>query len=228
MSKKLMLLAAGILSALAFTALPSVASAGTSTLHCAKLPCTGTVTGGVAKLSTTPGGKTVECTSITGNTTQPALTSTTGTAQLTFHECRERTSGFGFSCTGTGQPTRTIQTNVMTTDFVRLETVAPFTPGVLMTGVSVTFTCAGFQNFTVTGNVIGELEEASTKCGVATKTLKLSFVATSHGQQKWKKVTTAGTEFDLTSNNHAGGAYETAAQEGTGTITWPENVTLTC
>jgi hypothetical protein len=229
MSKKLMLLVAGVLSALALTALPSVASAGEPTLHCTSLPCTYTVAGGVAELSTV-GGNTVKCTSVTGNGTSTVLSGTTGTVTLTFHECREQVTGFGFSCTGKEQPTRTIKTNSMVTHNVLLAEkakVANGTPGVLVTGANVTFTCAGFQSFTVTGNVLGHFENP--QCNTPTKTYNLEFAVTAHGQQKFKLVTETGNPFDLETNNDTvNGKYETSAQKGTGTLTFNQNVTLTC
>ena len=229
MSKKLMLLAAGVLSALALTALPSVASAGPLTNDCTKLPCTFTVaSNSVAKLSTV-GGNTVECSSFSGTGSQAALSATSATVQLTFSGCKERKTGFNFPCTGKEQASGVIKTNSLTADYVWLDKLPEphGVAGLLMTGVNTTFVCAGFQNFTVTGNVIGELEETATKCTAPSTTQKLNFESTAHGVQKWTQVTTTGTVYNLTSNNDAGGAYEKAAQSGTGTTTWNQSVTLT-
>ena len=229
MSKKLMLLAAGVLSALALTALPSAASAGPLTNDCTKLPCTYTITSNtVAKLSTV-GGKTVECTSFSGVGSQAALSATSASAQLTFSGCKELNTGFKFPCTGKEQASGVIKTNAMTADYVWLDKLPEphGVAGLLMTGVNTTFVCAGFQNFTVTGDVIGELEETATKCTTASNTQKLNFESLNHGVQKWTRFTTAGTVFSLDSNNDAGGAYEATAQSGTGTVTWNQAVRLT-
>jgi hypothetical protein len=229
MSKKLMLLVAGVLSALALTALPSVASAGEPTLHCTSLPCTYTVAGGVFEFSTT-GGSTIKCTSVTGTGNQTALSGTTGSVTLTFHECREQVTGFGFSCTGKEQPARTIKTNSLVTHNIFIEPkvqVPNGTPGVLWTNTNLTYTCAGFQNFTDTGAVIGHTENP--QCNTATKTYKLEFAVVGHGHQKFTTVTTTGLPFDMAVNNDTvSGAYETEAMKGTLTLTYNQNVTLTC
>jgi hypothetical protein len=237
MSKKLMMLAAGALSVLAFTALPSAASAGEWHLKCEKFPCTFTVAGGESRFSETAGG-TVWCSSVTGAgevtkaAVEPTLKeneSTTGTVRLLFHGCKEQATIFHFACTSAGQPSGTVTTNVMTTHNVWL-THGTTKPGVAITNANTTFTCAGgFAASTVTGTVLGELHEP--QCKVASATQKQNFTSTSHGHQTWKQITGTGPILDLiTSTNHTNAVptYETAAQTGTGTLTFNQKVTPTC
>ena len=239
MSKKLMLLAAGALSVLAFTALPSGAVAGEPHIKCEAFPCTYTVEGGETRFSELAGG-TVWCTKVEGSgaitqsatePTKAAKESTTGTVELTFSGCAEQATIFHFACTGPGQASGVVKTGSLVTHNIYVNDAKK--QGVLLTNISTTFTCAGgFARSTVTGNVIGELHE--TECGKATKTIKQNFTATKHGDQTWKQITGTGTTFDLqTATNHnttptATSGYETASQVGTGTLTFNQNVTPTC
>ena len=241
MSKKLMLLAAGALSALAFTALPSGAVAGEPHIKCETFPCTYTVEGSELRFSE-HGGGTVWCTkeegsgAITQSPTEPtkaAKESTTGTVELTFSGCKEQATIFHFACTGTGkeEPSGQIRTGALVTHNIYLNEEKK--QGVLLTGFSVTFTCAGgFARSTVTGNLIGELHE--TKCGTATKTIKWNFTAPAHGTQTWRHITGTGTTYDLElATNHnttpsSTTGYQTAAVTSTTTLTFNQNVTPTC
>jgi len=230
MSKKLMLLVAGALTALAFTALPSIASAGEPLLLCETGgECSYSVAGGESRFSAT-NGDTVWCSSVSGTGKMTGLDANkeakTGEVQLLFHGCKEQATAFHFSCTSSGQPAGTVTTNKMVTHNVYLD-AAKTKQGVLLTSSNVTFTCAGgFASTTVTGNAMGEME---TTCGTTGKTLALNFTASSHGQQTFKQTTGTGTVFDLTAQtNHPSGAYATAAQTGTGTLTFNQNVVPTC
>ncbi len=226
MSKKLMLLAAGALAALAFAALPAVASAGEFKADCsAGATCNATVAGGAASLGNTSG-ETISCTSVSGTASFTSGTST-GTSSLTFHGCRETATFFKFSCNSVGQPSQTITTGSLVAHLVYLND-ARTQVGLLITNVNVTFTCAGFSDKTVTGNVLGQI--TNPECGKAKASHKAVFGATAHGQQAFKQVTGTGTIFDLTSNNDAGGAYSTSSQIGEGTLTYTEGktATLTC
>ena len=242
MSKKLMLLAAGALSVLAFTALPSGAVAGEPHIKCEKFPCTYNVAGGQTRFSELAGG-TVWCEKTEGNgaitesatePTKAAKESTTGWVELTFTGCKEQ-SVFHFSCTGTGkeEPTGQVKTGTLITHNIYLNHAKQ--QGVLLTNILTTFTCAGgFARSTVTGNVIGELHE--TECNKATKIIKQNFKLKEekHGEQLWKHITGTGTTYDLiTATNHnttpsETTGYQTAAQTGTGTLTFNQNVTPTC
>jgi hypothetical protein len=236
MNKRLMLLVAGTLAALAFTALPGAASAKETKLDCESdaTNCTFTVAGGASTFSAKPSGDTVRCTSVSGSggVLNPANGgATTITVSLKFHGCVEKNSGFEFICTTPGQPNGTI---VPTANTVGHIVDLPGTTngnGVLLTDNKATFTCAGvFARTTVTGNVIGESEE---KCGGPASTFqKVNFEVPSHGNQKIN--TWTGKTFNLLGmTNHpttptVGGTYETAAQSGTGTLTWNQNVRVTC
>jgi hypothetical protein len=234
MNKKLMLLVAGALTALAFTALPGAASAKETALKCEKTPCTFEVSGGVSEFSTA-GGDTVKCESVTGSggaINLSNLETTTTTVQLLFHGCKEQATIFHFACSNVPEKSGTVTTAAITGHLIALPAAeAPSENGVLLTDQHTTFTCAGgFARTTVTGYVIGENEE---KCGEPlTTTQKLNFTATAHGQQKLKKWT--GSTFDLeAATNHnqtptATTGYETAAQTGTGTLTWNQKVQVTC
>jgi hypothetical protein len=232
-----MLLAAGALAALAFTALPSAASAGEFLNTCTTGAgatinvCEGTVIGGVAVLEE-DSGSTIECTSVTGTATA-IDNSTTGTVELTFHTCKDPTSGF--SCSNTAKA-GTITTQTMISHNVYLEHNAS-TPGVKLTGPaggvnhnsSVTFSCAGgLVKKTVTGTILGEIEEP--KCKTHQTTTKFVFAAKlPTGTQKWEQVTTTNAFTDLTSGTETSDTT-TASQTGTGTITWKagQNLTLDC
>jgi hypothetical protein len=232
MNKRLMLLVAGALAALAFTALPGAVSAKETQLDCLTgLPCTFTVAGGVATFSTVDG-DTVSCSSVSGNGGVATNQATTFTVSLKFHTCKETTTGFNFACSSPGQPSGTIVTEPapVTGHLVALPGIGTEN-GVLLTNNKATFTCAGgFARTTVTGDVIGENEA---KCGAAASTIqKLNFETKGDGEQS---ITTwTGKTFDLMGmTNHpttpaTGGTYKTAAQKGKGTITWNQNVQVTC
>lgn len=217
MSKKMMLLAAGALTALAFAALPAVASAGSPEVECSGAACGAfTVGGGTAELSKTTG-PSVHCTSVSGSGNYASKTA--GTLQLTFHGCKE--SAFGSSCGSGG----TITTNVMNFENTYL-THDKSTPGVKITNVNTTFTCfGGFVHNQVRGSVLGRLETACTKH--PGNPLQLVFERTQAGHQKYMQVTGTGTKTDLESSLNSG-AFETASQTGTGTVTLKEAPTVTC
>jgi len=228
MNKKLMLLAAGVLSALAFAALPALASADEFQAHCeGAAECTGTIAGGVSELENSAGER-IKCTGLTGNA-KFATTSTTGTANLVFTECREQITAFKFKCNGGGGGAGEIKVNNLTYHLINLEETPTTTPGLKFTGVNVTFECTGFSKKTVTGEVAGEIEEASTICNSAVNSHKINFEqSTTTGKQRWGQTETTGTFTDLISNNDAGGSYLTSAQIGTGTVTWNHPVKITC
>jgi hypothetical protein len=229
MSKKLMLLAAGALSALAFAALPAVSSAGEFEAHCSVVPCTAAVTGGIAKLINDNNEK-VECQTLTGTATL-TNTSSTGSAQLLFHSCR---GPLNVKCNNVVGQTETITTNVMTSHLIYIDSTAERPEpnalvGILLTGVNVTFECAsGLVKKTVTGNIIGKIENPN--CGVARTHHTVEFnQGVTVGTQEYTQVTTIGPVFDLTSGTHASDAT-TSSQAGTGHLTYNGGgtVTLTC
>src|SRR5215216_3701389 len=203
MSKKLMLLAAGALTALAFAALPTVASAGEFSADClVGATCTGTIAGGTATLQDDSGGAAgrVTCSSVSGTTSQTSGSST-GTAELTFHGCKEGVSNG--TCTSAGQAAGTITTNSLVSHLVRLEfsIPSPSDPGVLLTGINVTFTCStilGPVTKTVTGNIIGSFTFPN--CGIGKTSQVITFAKvieeSTTSPQKWTQITTIGTKFD--------------------------------
>jgi len=227
MSKKLTLLVAGALTALALAALPAIASANTFTATCSggAANCTGTIEStGHATLEESSG-LSITCTTTTGTTTQESGKST-GTAEFVFGGCTE--SVLKTQCNSTGTSGQ-IKTNKLNTDLIYLEPNKT-TPGVLLTGVNVTFSCpvVGLKK-TVTGNVIGDIETPA--CGTASASHPVQFEpGATTGSQKWTTITTAGTIFDLITNNDAGGTYATSSQTGTGHIKYPagKTVTLNC
>lgn len=223
MSKKLMVLAAGALAALAFAALPAVASAGEFASDCKSgANCTALVTGGAAELENDAGER-ISCTSVTGTATVTHNTNT-GSARLLFHGCKETVSGFNFACGNAGSGT--ITTNVLTSHGVYLKPNKT-TPGLLLTGVNVTFACFIVEK-TVTGNILGHIENP--ECGTFQKHHTVNFEAIQPtGTQKYEKVTETGTAFDLVSGSHASDGT-TSSQTGTGHITYQngDEVKLTC
>ncbi len=235
MSKKLMLIAAGALAALAFTALPSAASAGEFEHHCTSTggvaqECTGmTIAGGAAELSN-DNHEAVTCTAVTGTATA-AKTGTTGSAKLTFTGCKETVTFFQFSCTNTGTSGK-IESNSMVTHNVYLEpnTQAQTKPGLLLTGANVTFECAGFAKKTVTGNIIGIITNPN--CTSAITSFEVNFKklgAATGTTQEWEQITTSGTFFDLISGPDPSDST-TSSQTGEGTITTKagQHIRFTC
>jgi len=224
-----MLLAAGVLSALAFAALPALASADEFQAHCeGAATCTGEITGGVAELRNS-GGEVIKCTGLTGSTGFTSTT-TTGTASFIFTGCREQVTIFKFQCRTPGSTNNgEITVNNLTYHVINLEHTPTTKPGIKFTNVSVTFTCAGFSDKTVTGSVVGTIEESNTVCEHEMSTMAVTFEeSATQGTQKWTQTETTGTKTDLISNNDAGGAYSTSAQVGTGIIHWNHPVRVTC
>lgn len=213
---------------LACTVLADVAAAKETKLKCEGTgPCTFTVAGGITNYSI-EGGDTVKCESVGGSGSVTNLNaereSTTSTVQLLFKGCKEQNTIFHFNCQNTGT-SGNVTTNVMTGHNIVLESGTK--AGVLLTNAGVTFTCAGgYAPMQVTGSIIGESE---TKCGENTSTVqKLVFGTFGDGLQR--EIFYTGSTFRLEGEtNHAsGGVYIAASEEGTGTLTFNQNVILTC
>ncbi|HEX3041016.1 MAG TPA: hypothetical protein VHP56_02870 [Solirubrobacterales bacterium] len=229
MSKKMMLLVVGALTALAFTALAGTATAKETKLRCEGAgECTFTASGGEAKFSLV-GGDTVKCTGMSGIGAVTSLNaereSTTGTAQLLFTGCKEQNSGFQFSCTNTATAGN-VTTNTMTVHSIALPGTTN-EAGTLVTGLGVTFSCAGgFASTQLTGSLIGESEN---KCNTNTGTShKVLFTATSDGLQALTSYTGVTFRLEGKTSHTGGGSYATGAMSGTGTLTFNQNVILTC
>ncbi|HVD39470.1 MAG TPA: hypothetical protein VNC16_00505 [Solirubrobacterales bacterium] len=221
MNKKLMLLAAAALSALALAVLPTLASAEEYEAHCRwpsglpKSVCEYSITGGFAELSDTSGLR-IHCKTV-GGTGQLTSTTSTGTAILQFKECTDFV--FGTECNNQGAGTKQINTNTFTSHLVNIDPTPITTPGILLTAVNVTFSCPAIGvKKTVTGNIIGHMINPGAVCNKEVSTFEMNFQKAANGQQTVKQVTTTGTIFDLISNNDAGGSYLTSAQTGLGTI----------
>jgi len=198
MSKKLMLLAAGALTALAIAALPAVASAGTPQTHCPNgaASCSFTVSAPPSELWTTSGIG-FKCTSVTG---AGAMNTTGGSLQLSFNGCAETV--FGTECHSSGQPNGTITMTALRYDNTYV-TDGKTVPGVLVTpnsGHFATFWCLGTtQKSEFSGNgVIARL--TSPACGASSNTYGLVFEQSAKGHQTHRQITGTGTIFDLATN----------------------------
>lgn len=221
--KKLTILMAGALAVLAFAALPAVATAGEFTADCegGAASCSANITGGVATLTNTANEK-IECSTSEGTATQNNASST-GTVSLTFKGCKEKVSGLNFACNSAEAASGVIKTGALTSHLIFID---PETPGVLLTAVNVTFSCASFFKKTVTGNIIGHW--TTPHCNEFNEKHEVSFEQSSAGNQKYTQITTTGTVFDLTSNNDNGGTYLTSSQTGTGLLTGAVKAKFTC
>jgi len=226
MNTKLPPLVAGALVALILAVFPPIAAAGSFTATCSSgLSCSGVleITGTLRLEEST--GLAITCTGATGSASQTSGVST-GTAELTMTGCKE--SVLGTQCNSTGTSGQ-IRTNKLTTDLIYIEPNKS-APGILYTGVNVTYSCpvVGLKK-TVTGSIIDTLENP--QCGVARSnhTTVFEFGALS-GSQKHTQATTTGTVYDLITNNDAGGAYNTSAIGFTLHVNWPAGilVTLNC
>jgi hypothetical protein len=220
---KMKALTAGALVALALASVPAVASAGEYTGDCETgATCSGTISGGAAAFANSSG-ETIGCSAISG-TASMTSGSSTGTVQLSATGCVETISGFKFSCTNTATAGK-ITTNNMVAHGVYVDSKRTI-PGILITGVNVTFSCASFITRTVTGNILGAKPNA--ECGVFKASDTASLNQTAHGVQQYTQVTETGTVFDLIANNDNGGAYLTTSLTGSLTITGTTKVKATC
>jgi hypothetical protein len=228
MNKRLVAIVAGALTALAFMALAGTAAAKETKLKCeGEGKCTFTVAGGQVSFSS-HSGDTIICTQEGGVGEIGNLVereSTTGTVQLLYTGCKEQNTIFHFACSNTAT-SGNITTNVMTSHNIALPGT-PTAAGVLLTNAGVTFTCAGgFASTQVTGSYIGESE---TPCNTNTGTVqKLEFQITADGTQKDRIYTGSTFDTEDKTSHTGGGTYETFAVSSTTTLTYNQNVILTC
>jgi len=230
MSKKLMLLAAGALTALAFAALPAVASAGEWVMDCpgGAKTCNFTTSGGHAELRA-EGEPTITCTSSTGSGSV-SEGGKTGTFGLTFKGCTA-TLFFTVSCNSAGAASGEIKVASSVSHNVYLEPNKT-TPGLLVTPATTEIICAGFSNITVTGNgLIGHLRELTpgvSNCSKESETWNVDFKAdpANSKTQDWEQVTTEGTFYDL----HAvtSSTVRTAVMVASGQIKFVGKSKVTC
>jgi hypothetical protein len=223
MKNKTMLLALGLL-ALAFAAMPAVASAGSWEISPA--PVSFTSTGGFSELRAA-NEPNITCGKNHGE--GEYTSSTTGQIALTFEECDTSFFGFPVSCNSSGKASGVIA--VASSQFHNIYlTDAKTTPGVLVTpptgGVFATIICGSFAKIEVKGNgVIGDLK--APKCGASSLTGTLSFTATG-AVQTYKQNTATGTSYNLTSTTESNGTPVEAAEVAEGTTTFGEEVTVNC
>jgi hypothetical protein len=226
MSKKLMILEACTLIALALTALPSASSAGEFISHCSPgAVCEATYSGGVSTLEDS-NGNSIQCSSGTGTVAVPSGTST-GTASLTAHGCIDENTSF--SCTSGASPGTLHTGSGLVAHLVYIDATPTSLVGVLVTNLNMTFTCAGgFVKKTVTGSVIAVIENP--ECGKPRSIFSGQFASKAPtGSQQYTQVTTTGAVFNLTSGSETADAAPSSIS-GTGSLTFkaPQTVTLTC
>ena len=223
MSKKMMLLATA-LTALAFAALPTVASAGEPQTHCTNLAasCSFTVHSGASSWRTASAGS-FNCSATTGSGT---MGTTTGSVSFVFTGCTE--SVFKSACTTSGKSSGTIETTALTYHNIYVSD-AKTSPGVLMTpnatsGIFAHFTCAGgLVTKTIHGKgLIGTL--TSPKCGGDSNVYEFDFEESVPGTQKHMHITGTGETYDLTDQSGNTGSL---VASGKITIT-STSASLTC
>jgi hypothetical protein len=237
MKHKMMLIALAAVSAALF-ALPAVASAAEWDIdsESGNLPTFSTA-GGEMKLTSTGFGAfaPVACSSSAG--TGKYTTQTTGTMELTFHNCLQGSN----KCHTVGLPEGTVTTTELVVHNIMIDNtaqVAGGTPGVLLTpnnGHFATFTCGG-TTFVTEGSpavgagkgLIGDI--SAPKCGGPYgKTLTIKFETISSGVQKYMQEETGvlnSTKYDLITTSPIGAV--TSGVDASMTFTVPEGIKLTC
>lgn len=244
MTKKLMLLAAGALAALAFAALPSAAMAG-------EWEC-----------ETSPGG--ANCGVFTGtNNTVTTLTEDQGNfgsvtckknesrgeytskttavnVTITFSECSSPVGECKSGTTAGVIKTEDLVTHNVMLEATGVEGFLKGTPGVLITpnattGLFAKFVCgSGILAATIEVKGNGLMGDVTKECGsetAANGNIALDFESVATGTQKWTQVTTAGTKFDLTSTvtpSFGEKTTKTASQDGEGSIHFAKATKITC
>ena len=224
MNKKLILLVAGTLSVVAFTALPSVASAGEPIATCfesggttaAKATCTGVVQGTGNTTLEDDNETAIQCSATSGTADLTSGTST-GSVSLKFTGCK---AAVFFTCASPGAASGEIIINNLVTHLIYLHPInggATTDVGIKITSVNTTFICASFANKTVTGKVIGRL--TNPECNVAKTNHTVIFEKSGTGIQKYTQATTTGTTTDLTAGSDPADST-TSSQVGEGHIYW--------
>jgi hypothetical protein len=225
---KMMLFAAGALMALAFASLAGTAAAKETKLKCEGTgACTFTASGGATTLSIV-GGDTIKCEAMSGSGEVTGLNaereSSTAIAQLLFSGCKEQNTIFHFTCSNT-TTAGSVTTNVITVHGIALPSGTE--AGSLLTNVGVTLTCAGgFSSTQFTGGMLGESEG---KCNTGTgDTHKAVFATTGHGVQELTTYTGSTFRLEGKTGHTGSGSYAGTAIAGTSTLTFNQNVILTC
>ncbi|HET6571320.1 MAG TPA: hypothetical protein VFG58_07525 [Solirubrobacterales bacterium] len=215
------LVAATALAALAFAALPAIASASPTvdiegSTHF-------TTSGGTALLL---GSQKIHCESSTGTGEFASDEGSTGWIEFTFHGCTTTVLGFPVSCTSEGQPSRTITTTELEFHVMKHNGA----PVILITsneGHFASFNCSSVH-VTVGGNgIIGALTAPGYNEPSNTFTVEFA-EAEAGGQAITTTDETGETEWRLTAQVGSGEpkpAVEVA--EGTGTFTEGGTATIT-
>ena len=227
MIKRMML--AAIAAAFAFAALPALASAE---YHVSLSGGQGfTVAGGKANLVGTDAEQnTVEvtCESSGGSGAFQGNPSKTGTVKLSFHECHENSTGFGFSCNSPGDESGTITTTELTFHLVTVDHEEGNKHGILITGdpnhthegspVFAEFECFIISTVVGGNGIVGTVTAPETDN--ASSTMTLSFEADSENphDQTHQKVVGDETVYNLKSSV-SGGPTTTASETATGVAT---------
>jgi hypothetical protein len=214
MSKKIMLLALAVASVAMF-ALPAAASA--QEIHLEGVSkFTGTA--GAGSL-TAEGEPVITCeSSDTEGTVETG--GTTGTISLDFTGCHTTVFGFTAKCRTTGSP---LDNTIKSSGTFHLITISSGVPGILVTPVVTTISCAGITNTITGGNLIGTVTKPA--CGAESKEMTTVFEATGAAQ---KHTTYTGTTYNLTSKTGEGGAVKNAGLVTTGTTTSATTGKLNC
>ena len=225
-------LLAACVAAFAFTALPALAAAN-PTLEpkgSGEFPTSFTSHGGKTEFETV-GGTKVTCETVTN---EGVFTNgQTGSIKFVFHECHDGT--FGIPCTTSGSPEGTITTTTLPFHLKEVEHGGEKSHAVLITpngekygtGHFAEFNCSFLVHIDVTGNgIIGTITAPGTN--EESKEATVAFEAESTGTQTHREVTdNPGVEYDLKAIvNGDEENHETAAQIGTGTLTFPDKALL--
>jgi hypothetical protein len=227
MIKKLMMLALAAVSAAMF-AFPALTSASSWHLEKSAGGATGpelVITGGATTLTIAGGFFTIQATGVSGAARFNSESTTTGilTTESAGVKGGLRFVGFtvfGVPCTSAGQPAGTVLTTPLAFHLDKIDTE---TPGILFTSNGggaepkhfASLTC-GSTSIVLRGN--GLFGDITDKCSEETEKSTALFQTTgASGQQKYKQVTTTGTNFDLEASLN-GGAFGTAALEFTASV----------
>jgi hypothetical protein len=215
MRKKMMLLAVAAVSA-AILAIPGTAMGLEDHL---KGTTSFTGTGGPGSLTAT-GEPTITCESTEVKNGVVETGGTTGSAILIFKQCHATIFGLTAKCRTTGS---SLDNEIQSSGTYHIITDKTNNfIAILFTAKTTTVVCAGISTITVAGNVIGTI--TSPACGVASKELKLKFIAPGGTQEH---LLYTGNKFDLTAQT-SGGSVLTAGLNSEVTLNSPTSATIEC
>ncbi|HVD39489.1 MAG TPA: hypothetical protein VNC16_00600 [Solirubrobacterales bacterium] len=226
MTNRSILLATWALAAfIASAALPAISAAGEFKAHCSKGPtCTSNVAGGPATFEDDGvGSMKIECAKTGGGARHTSGTSK-GVIIFVFEGCEAE--ALGFSCNTPGKPLGTIVTNELPYDLVFIDSTPTVLVGMLITSFNETITCPVLSiKRTITGNVIGKIEDPECNVPRASHTIEFKKGAAA-GSMQFTQVTTVGQVFDMTWGVHEADGT-TLGIRGTYSFTYNEGQTLT-